>query len=193
MVGKRETLKLMMAAFLSAGGHILLEDFPGLAKTLIANSFAMALGMNFKGSNSRPIFYRATSPAVTYSTATRIVFNCARDPSSPTFPGGRNQSRSPKTQSALLEAMQEYQVTLEGETLACPSRSSSLPRKIQSNMRVLSLAEAQLDRFMIKLSVGYPTLDEEDEILKRRSERRKDLVSLQAVITRKSSYPCAKP
>jgi MoxR-like ATPase len=91
---------------------------------------------------------------------------------------------SPKTQSALLEAMQEYQVTLEGETLPLPDPfiviATQNPIEYEGTF---PLPEAQLDRFMVKLSIGYPTVEEEDEILKRRAERKKDVVALQAIIS----------
>ncbi len=185
VVGKRETLKLMMAAFLSAGGHILLEDFPGLAKTLIANSFAMALGMNFKRIQFTPDLLPGDITGGYVFDSNQNRFQLRKGPIfAHVLLADEINRASPKTQSALLEAMQEYQVTLEGETLALPEPfiviATQNPIEYEGTF---PLPEAQLDRFMIKLSVGYPTLDEEDEILKRRSERRKDLVSLQAVIT----------
>jgi MoxR-like ATPase len=91
---------------------------------------------------------------------------------------------SPKTQSALLEAMQEYQVTLEGQTLTLPEPfivvATQNPIEYEGTF---PLPEAQLDRFMVKLSIGYPTPDEEDEILKRRAERKQDTVALEKVIS----------
>ena len=91
---------------------------------------------------------------------------------------------SPKTQSALLEAMQEYQVTLEGETLALPNPfiviATQNPIEYEGTF---PLPEAQLDRFMVKLSIGYPSPEEEDEISKRRAERKNDVIVLQAIIS----------
>ncbi|HEX7976932.1 MAG TPA: MoxR family ATPase, partial [Anaerolineales bacterium] len=91
---------------------------------------------------------------------------------------------TPKTQSALLEAMQEYQVTLEGETLTVPAPfiviATQNPIEYEGTF---PLPEAQLDRFMVKLSIGYPKPQEEAEILKRRTERKQDAVVLQPVIT----------
>ena len=185
VVGKREVLELMMAAFLSSGGHILLEDFPGLAKTLIANSFAMALGMQFKRIQFTPDLLPGdiTGGYVFESEQNRFMLR-----KGPIFTNillaDEINSASPKTQSALLEAMQEYQVTLEGETQALPDPfiviATQNPIEYEGTF---PLPEAQLDRFMMKLSIGYPSLEEEDEILKRRSERKKDLVSLQAIIS----------
>jgi MoxR-like ATPase len=185
VVGKREVLNLMMAAFLSSGGHILLEDYPGLAKTLIANSFARALGMEFKRIQFTPDLLPGdiTGGYVFDSEHNRFVLRKGPIFANLLLADEINRA-SPKTQSALLEAMQEYQVTLEGETLelAEPFIVIATQNPIEYE-GTFPLPEAQLDRFMVKLSIGYPTPQEEDEILKRRAERRKDLVDLQAIIT----------
>jgi len=185
IVGKREVLNLMMAAFLSSGGNILLEDYPGLAKTLIANSFARALGMEFKRIQFTPDLLPGdiTGGYVFESEHNRFVLR-----KGPIFAhillADEINRASPKTQSALLEAMQEYQVTLEGETLALPEPfiviATQNPIEYEGTF---PLPEAQLDRFMVKLSIGYPSPEEEDEILKRRAERGRDSVELEAVTT----------
>jgi MoxR-like ATPase len=185
VVGKRDVLNLMMAAFLSSGGHILLEDYPGLAKTLIANSFARALGMEFKRIQFTPDLLPGdiTGGYVFESEHNRFMLR-----KGPIFAhillADEINRASPKTQSALLEAMQEYQVTLEGETLALPEPfiviATQNPIEYEGTF---PLPEAQLDRFMVKLSIGYPSPEEEDEILKRRAERKKDIVPLQAIIS----------
>jgi MoxR-like ATPase len=185
VVGKRGVLQLMMAAFLSSGGHILLEDYPGLAKTLIANSFATALGMQFKRIQFTPDLLPGdiTGGYVFESDQNRFMLR-----KGPIFThillADEINRASPKTQSALLEAMQEYQVTLEGETLPLPDPfiviATQNPIEYEGTF---PLPEAQLDRFMVKLSIGYPSPEEEDEILKRRAERKKDVVALQAVIS----------
>lgn len=185
VVGKREVLQLMMAAFLSSGGHILLEDYPGLAKTLIANSFAMALGMQFKRIQFTPDLLPGdiTGGYVFESDQNRFVLRKGPIFTNILLADEINRA-SPKTQSALLEAMQEYQVTLEGETLPLPDPfiviATQNPIEYEGTF---PLPEAQLDRFMVKLSIGYPTVEEEDEILKRRAERKKDVVALQAIIS----------
>ena len=185
IVGKREVLEQMMAAFLSSGGHILLEDYPGLAKTLIANSFAMALGMQFKRIQFTPDLLPGdiTGGYVFESDQNRFMLR-----KGPIFThillADEINRASPKTQSALLEAMQEYQVTLEGETLPLPDPfiviATQNPIEYEGTF---PLPEAQLDRFMVKISIGYPSPAEEDEILKRRAERKKDVVALQAIIS----------
>ncbi len=185
VVGKRDVLNLMMAAFLSSGGHILLEDYPGLAKTLIANSFARALGMEFKRIQFTPDLLPGdiTGGYVFDSENNRFVLRKGPIFANLLLADEINRA-SPKTQSALLEAMQEYQVTLEGETLelAEPFIVIATQNPIEYE-GTFPLPEAQLDRFMVKLSVGYPAPQEEEEILKRRAERRKDIVDLQAIIS----------
>jgi MoxR-like ATPase len=185
VVGKREVLQLMMAAFLSSGGHILLEDYPGLAKTLIANSFAMALGMQFKRIQFTPDLLPGdiTGGYVFESDQNRFMLRKGPIFTNILLADEINRA-SPKTQSALLEAMQEYQVTLEGETLPLPDPfiviATQNPIEYEGTF---PLPEAQLDRFMVKLSIGYPSPQEEDEILKRRTERKRDVVPLQAIIS----------
>ena len=185
VVGKRETLTLMMAAFLSTGGHILLEDYPGLAKTLIANSFARALGMDFKRIQFTPDLLPGdiTGGYVYDSEHNRFVLRKGPIFTNILLADEINRA-SPKTQSALLEAMQEYQVSLEGETLALAEPfiviATQNPIEYEGTF---PLPEAQLDRFVVKLSIGYPTPEDEDEILKRRAERKKDHVNLQAIIS----------
>ena len=185
VVGKREVLNLMMAAFLSSGGHILLEDYPGLAKTLIANSFAKALGMEFKRIQFTPDLLPGdiTGGYVFESEHNRFMLRKGPIFANILLADEINRA-SPKTQSALLEAMQEYQVTLEGETLtlAEPFIVIATQNPIEYE-GTFPLPEAQLDRFIVKLSIGYPTPEEEDEILKRRAERKKDIVALQTVIS----------
>jgi MoxR-like ATPase len=185
VVGKREVLQQMMAAFLSSGGHILLEDYPGLAKTLIANSFAMALGMQFKRIQFTPDLLPGdiTGGYIFENEKNRFVLRKGPIFTNILLADEINRA-SPKTQSALLEAMQEYQVTLEGETLmlADPFIVIATQNPIEYE-GTFPLPEAQLDRFMVKLSIGYPNAEEEDEILRRRAERKKDIVALQAIIS----------
>jgi MoxR-like ATPase len=184
VVGKHEVLQMMMAAFLSAGGHILLEDYPGLAKTLIANSFAKALGMQFKRIQFTPDLLPGdiTGGYVFESDKNRFMLRKGPIFTNILLADEINRA-SPKTQSALLEAMQEYQVTLEGETQSLPQPfiviATQNPIEYEGTF---PLPEAQLDRFMVKLSIGYPSPDEEDEILKRRAERKEDIVDIQPII-----------
>jgi MoxR-like ATPase len=185
VVGKRAVLKQMMAAFLCSGGHILLEDYPGMAKTLIANSFAVALGMEFKRIQFTPDLLPGDITGGYVFNSNQNQFQLRKGPIFTHILLADEINRaSPKTQSALLEAMQEYQVTLEGETMPLPRPfiviATQNPIEYEGTF---PLPEAQIDRFMVKLSVGYPKLEEEDEILRRRTERKQDVVALQPVIT----------
>jgi MoxR-like ATPase len=185
VIGKREVLRLVLASFLCPGGHVLLEDNPGLAKTLIANSFATVLGLDFKRIQFTPdLLPGDVTGGYAYETAeSRFVLR-----KGPVFTNlllaDEINRASPKTQSALLEAMQEHHVTLEGNTLPLPDPfivvATQNPIEYEGTF---PLPEAQLDRFLVKLSVGYPTADEEDEILRRRAERREDQVVLRPVTT----------
>jgi MoxR-like ATPase len=184
VVGKRTVLNLMMAAFLSSGGHILLEDYPGLAKTLIANSFAVALGLEFNRIQFTPDLLPGDITGGYVFDSNHNLFQLRKGPLFTNLLLADEINRaSPKTQSALLEAMQEYQVTLEGESLPLPHPfiviATQNPIEYEGTF---PLPEAQLDRFMVKLSIGYPEPEEEDEILRRRTERKQDIVALQAVI-----------
>ena len=185
VVGKRQVLSLLMAAFLSSGGHILLEDYPGLAKTLIANSFAEALGMSFKRIQFTPDLLPGDITGGYVYDSNQGRFQLRKGPIFTNILLADEINRaSPKTQSALLEAMQEYQVTLEGETERLPAPfiviATENPIEYEGTF---PLPEAQLDRFMVKMSVGYPKPEEEDEILRRRADRKADSVSLRAVLT----------
>jgi MoxR-like ATPase len=184
IVGKREVLRRILTAFLCPGGHVLVEDFPGLAKTLIANSFAVALGLDFKRIQFTPdLLPGDITGGYAYDTAANR-FVLRRGPIFTNLLLADEINRaSPKTQSALLEAMQEHHVTLEGNTLPLPSPfiviATQNPIEYEGTF---PLPEAQLDRFIVKLSVGYPTRDEENEILRRRADRRDDQVALRPVI-----------
>jgi MoxR-like ATPase len=183
VIGKRAALRNMMAGLLSGGGHILLEDYPGLAKTLIANSFSVALGLSFKRIQFTPDLLPGDITGGYFFDRGRDQFVLREGPIFAQIILADEVNRaSPKTQSALLEAMQEYQVTLEGETLRLPEPfiviATQNPIEFEGTF---PLPEAQLDRFLMKLSLGYPSKDEEVEILRRRRERKSDAFSLHAV------------
>ncbi len=183
VIGKREVLRLVLASFLCPGGHVLIEDNPGLAKTLIANSFATVLGLDFKRIQFTPdLLPGDVTGGYAYETA-ESRFQLRKGPVFTHLLLADEINRaSPKTQSALLEAMQEHHVTLEGNTLPLPEPfivvATQNPIEYEGTF---PLPEAQLDRFLLKLSVGYPTAEEEDEILRRRAERREDEVVLRRV------------
>jgi len=182
VVGKRGLLQMIMAAVL-AGGHVLLEDYPGLGKTLIARSFATVLGLDFKRIQFTPDLLPGD---ITGGYVLDRVHNRFELRNGPIFANivlaDEINRASPKTQSALLEAMQEGHVTLEGETLPLPDpflvMATQNPIEYEGTF---PLPEAQLDRFMLKLTVGYPGVAEEKEILQRRHARQKDEVELKTV------------
>ena len=137
VVGKGDVLERVLTGIL-AGGHVLIEDYPGLAKTLIARLFAQALGpRRSSASSSRPTSCRATSPAASCTTSARRRFEFRRGPVFTHLLLADEINRAtPKTQAALLEAMQEAQVTVEGESLrARARRSSSSRRRTRSSWR----------------------------------------------------------
>jgi len=182
IVGKRPVLEKMMASIL-AGGHVLLEDYPGLAKTLIANSFSVALGLKFRRIQFTPdLLPGDITGGYVYDRAnSRFELRSGPIFANVVLADEINRA-SPKTQSALLEAMQEYQVTLEGETMKLPQpfivMATQNPIEYEGTF---PLPEAQLDRFLIKLSVGYPSQAEEQEMLRRRRERMRDEFDLEQV------------
>jgi MoxR-like ATPase len=184
IVGKRETLELVMTAFLCPGGHVLLEDFPGLGKTLLASSFARVMGMDFKRIQFTPDLLPGDITGGYVFDAAANRFTVRRGPVfSHVLLADEINRASPKTQSALLEAMQERQVTLEGETLPLPDPfiviATQNPVEYEGTF---SLPEAQLDRFIVRLSLGYPRPEEEAEILRRRVARKADNMTLEKVI-----------
>jgi MoxR-like ATPase len=184
VVGKRALLEMMMASVL-AGGHILLEDFPGLGKTLVARSFAKVLGLDFKRIQFTPDLLPGDITGGYVFNRTKNEFELRKGPIFANIILADEINRaSPKTQSALLEAMQEGQVTIEGETLPLPEPFLVLATQNPIEYEgTFPLPEAQLDRFMLKLTVGYPSIEEEKLILKRRRERRQDEVVLRDIAT----------
>ena len=182
VVGKRALLEMMMASVL-AGGHVLLEDFPGLGKTLVARSFSNVLGLEFKRIQFTPDLLPSDITGGYIFNRMKNEFELRKGPIFANIILADEINRaSPKTQSALLEAMQEGQVTLEGETLPLPVPFLVLATQNPIEYEgTFPLPEAQLDRFMLKLPVGYPTIEEERLILRRRRERKQDDVVLREI------------
>lgn len=183
IVGKRKLILQIMAAVLS-GGHILMEDYPGLGKTILAKSLAKALGLEFKRIQFTPDLLPGDITGSYVFDRARNLFELRKGPIFANIILADEINRaSPKTQSALLEAMQEVQVTLEGETMRLhePFIVVATQNPIEYE-GTFPLPEAQLDRFLVKLAVGYPSLDEEQEILRRRRERQQDEVEICAVV-----------
>jgi MoxR-like ATPase len=182
VVGKEEVLRRVMAGIL-AGGHVLFEDYPGLAKTLIARSFAQVLGLAFKRIQFTPDLLPADVTGSHIFNQETKTFELAFGPLFANIVLADEINRAtPKTQSALLEGMQEFQVTIDGKTNPLPSPfiviATQNPIEYEGTF---PLPEAQLDRFMMRLTVGYPSCEEEVEILRRRHERKADEINLEPV------------
>jgi len=182
IVGKRPVLEMILAAVL-AGGHVLLEDFPGVAKTLAARSFARVLGLSFKRVQFTPDLLPADIVGAQVFQREAVPGNLSFRPG-PLFAqvvlADEINRATPKTQSALLEAMQEGQATVEGETYPLPQPFAVLATQNPIEYEgTFPLPEAQLDRFMARLRLGYPDGDQEVEILNRRIERRTGEASLE--------------
>jgi MoxR-like ATPase len=183
VVGRNRTLRLALAGVL-AGGHVLFEDVPGLGKTLMARSLAQTLGLEFRRIQCTPDLQPAD---ITGS----FVYDPAEHDFSfregPVFAGlllaDEINRTPPKTQAALLEAMQERQVTVEGRTFPLPKPfhvlATSNPIEYEGTY---PLPEAQLDRFLLRLDVGYPPPEEEAEVLRRRIARQREETTLAPVI-----------
>jgi MoxR-like ATPase len=183
VVGMEPTLRVALAAVL-AGGHVLFEDVPGLGKTLAARSLAGALGLDFRRLQCTPDLLPAdiTGSYVYDPAGSRFVFRPG-----PVFTGillaDEINRTAPKTQSALLEAMAERQVTVEGTSyvLQRPFHVMATSNPVEYE-GTYPLPEAQLDRFMVRLSVGYPGRDAEADVLARRLARRTEDAPVSAVV-----------
>jgi MoxR-like ATPase len=185
IVGKADVLERILAGIL-ANGHILIEDYPGLAKTLIARLFAQALSLSFKRLQCTPDLLPADVTGSFLYDQREGRFEFRRGPIFTHFLLADEINRAtPKTQAALLEAMQEAQVSVEGESfrLEPPFLVVATQNPIELE-GTYPLPEAQLDRFLMRVSVGYPSAEEERRILERRRHRRQDEAGVPAVVSR---------
>ncbi|WP_028969277.1 AAA family ATPase [Sphingomonas sp. URHD0057] len=166
VVGQDSTIELMLVA-LFAGGHILLEGPPGTAKTLLAHSFARAVGLDFGRIQFTPDLMPADIIGANLFNFQTSAFSLTRGPIFTELLLADEINRTPpKTQAALLEAMQERQVTIDGESHQLSARFTVVATQNPIEQQgVYPLPEAQLDRFLFKQTVGYPTLDEERKII----------------------------
>ncbi|MDO9456152.1 MoxR family ATPase [Nocardioides sp.] len=179
VVGKRQPLTLVLAAVL-AKGHVLIEDLPGLGKTLTARSFAQVLGLDFSRAQFTPDLLPADLTGSFLYDQQRGEFDFR---AGPIFAGlllaDEINRTPPKTQSALLEAMQERQVTVEGQTFGLPDPfcvlATANPVEYEGTY---PLREAQLDRFLLRVAFGYPSADDEYDVVARRVARRREKIVL---------------
>ena len=184
IVGKRPVLERVLWAILG-DGHLLIEDVPGLAKTLIAKSFAAGLGLSFRRIQFTPDLLPADITGTYVYDRKTSDFVLRRGPIFTQLLLADEINRAPpKTQSALLEAMQERQATLEGETfpLERPFFVIATQNPIEHE-GTYPLPEAQVDRFLLRIDVGYPTREQEVEVLERRRKRRSDDATIEPVTT----------
>jgi MoxR-like ATPase len=185
VVGKRAALELVLLGLL-ADGHVLIEDNPGLAKTLIARSFAQTTDLRFARVQFTPDLMPADITGSTVFNQRAGEFEFRAGPIFANLVLGDEINRAPpKTQAALLEAMQERQVTIDGVThrLDPPFFVLATQNPIEYE-GTYPLPEAQLDRFLLRTRVGYPAADAEWDMLERRMARRADEVALETVATR---------
>jgi len=185
VVGKRGVIEKLLVALL-ARGHVLIEDYPGLAKTLMAKTLAQALGLEFKRVQFTPDLLPADITGSYVFNQRTGSFELRRGPVFTNILLADEINRAPpKTQSALLEAMQERQVTLDGVTykLEEPFFVIATQNPIEFE-GVYPLPEAQLDRFAMRLRVGYPSEEEEVEILRRRIARASDEIRIEVAASR---------
>jgi MoxR-like ATPase len=187
VIGKREAVELVLFALL-ANGHVLIEDLPGLGKTLLARSFAQVCAMDFARIQFTPDLIPSDITGASIYDRGSGSFTFERGPIFTNILLADEINRAPgKTQAALLEAMEERQVTLENTT-----------RQLESPFLVLAtqnpieyegtypLPEAQLDRFLVRIAIGYPSEDAERDILLERSRRRRERIELEPVCDRRS-------
>jgi MoxR-like ATPase len=183
VVGMRDALQIALATIL-AGGHVLFEDVPGLGKTLAARSLATALGLDFARLQCTPDLLPAdiTGSSV-FDPATRSFEFRPGPVFTGLFLADEINRTAPKTQSALLEAMAERQVSIEGTSRPLPSPfhvlATSNPVEYEGTYH---LPEAQLDRFMVRLAVGYPDPTQETEVLTRRLARRQEAAPVRRIV-----------
>jgi len=183
--GKRDALELILLALL-ADGHVLIEDLPGVGKTLIARSFAEVCAMDFARVQFTPDLMPSDVTGGSIFDQSTTSFTFVPGPVFTNILLADEINRAPaKTQAALLEAMEERQVTLEGETrlLAAPFLVFATENPIEYE-GTYPLPEAQLDRFLVRISVGYLTADGERDLLLARARRGRERVDLQQVCDR---------
>jgi len=183
IVGKRAALELILLALL-CDGHVLLEDYPGLAKTMIARSFAQTTSLEFSRIQFTPDLMPSDVTGSSIFDQRSSEFTFLPGPIFANLLLADEINRAPpKTQAALLEAMQERQVTTEGETRPLPRPFIVLATQNPIEYEgTYPLPEAQLDRFLMRVGVGYPSREHEIEMLARRLDRGEDDIELTSVV-----------
>ena len=182
IVGKADVIELLMVALLSEG-HVLLEDVPGIGKTTLAKALAQSLNCSFKRIQFTPDLLPSDVTGIQWFNQKKQEFEFRPGPIiSQIVLADEINRATPRTQSALLEAMQERQVTVDGETLPLPRPFMVLATQNPIELEgTFPLPEAQVDRFLMRIALGYPTEAEEHEILLR-YEREDPLEDLGPVV-----------
>lgn len=183
MIGKREIAELSIVSLL-AGGHVLLEDVPGVGKTMMVRALSKSLGASFKRIQFTPDLLPSDVIGVSIYNPKTLQFEFRPGPIVGNIVLADEINRtSPKTQAALLESMEESSITVDGETLSLPKpffvMATQNPIEYEGTY---PLPEAQLDRFLLKIKMGYPTKDEEIEVL-RRAENSVPIDEIAAVLS----------
>ena len=183
MIGKREVAELSIVALL-AGGHVLLEDVPGVGKTMMVRSLAKSVGAEFKRIQFTPDLLPSDVVGVSIYNPKTLQFEFRPGPIVGNIILADEINRtSPKTQASLLEAMEEASITVDGETLSIPKpffvMATQNPIEYEGTY---PLPEAQLDRFLLKIRMGYPSVQQEIEVL-RRAENKQPIQEIGAVMT----------
>jgi MoxR-like ATPase len=183
IIGKQQVLQHLLLGLYSRG-NMLIEDFPGLAKTLIARLIAQVTGLTFKRIQFTPDLLPGDITGGYIYNQKRAEFEFRPGPLFTNLVLADEVNRAPpKTQAALLEVMQERQVTVDGTTYPMPSPFLVLATQNPIELEgTYPLPEAQLDRFIMRLRVGYPSVEEERQILALRGSRQQDRVDLQPAI-----------
>jgi MoxR-like ATPase len=183
IVGKQEVLQHLLIGLYSRG-NILIEDFPGLAKTLIARLIAQVTGLTFKRIQFTPDLLPGDITGGYIYNQKQSEFEFRPGPLFTNLVLADEVNRAPpKTQAALLEVMQERQVTVDGTTYPMPQPFLVLATQNPIELEgTYPLPEAQLDRFIMRLRVGYPSVEEERQILANRGARQQDRIDLQPAI-----------
>lgn len=183
MIGKKKVAELSVVALL-AGGHVLLEDVPGVGKTMMVRSLAKSVSAEFRRIQFTPDLLPSDVVGVSVYNPKTLEFEFRAGPIIGNIILADEINRtSPKTQSALLEAMEEASVTIDGETLkiAKPFFVMATQNPIEYE-GTYPLPEAQLDRFLLKIKMGYPTVAEEVEVL-RRAQYKQPIEEIKAVLS----------
>jgi MoxR-like ATPase len=183
IIGKRDVTEKILVALLS-GGHVLIEDVPGVGKTTLVHAIAKSIGCSFKRIQFTPDLLPSDITGLTVYNMKNGEFEYKQGPiASNLILADEINRSSPKTQSSLLEAMQERQVTVDGSTYSLPNPFMVLATQNPIEYEgTFPLPEAQLDRFAIRITMGYPSFAEEKKILSTYKEA-KPLAKLEAVVT----------